>query len=78
MMKGHILIIEDDQDMGEMLDFGLSRRGFTSRSLLTAGRRESRQSPASSRMSCSPTSTFPISTAFRFAGRWRRNGRISR
>ncbi len=34
-MKGHILIIEDDQDMGEMLDFGLSRRGFTSRSLLT-------------------------------------------
>ena len=34
-MKGHILIIEDDQDMGEMLDMGLSRRGFTSHSLLT-------------------------------------------
>jgi two-component system NtrC family response regulator len=34
-MKGHILIIEDDQDMGEMLDFGLSRRGFTTHSLLT-------------------------------------------
>jgi DNA-binding NtrC family response regulator len=34
-MRGHILIIEDDQDMGEMLDVGLSRRGFTSRSLLT-------------------------------------------
>jgi two-component system NtrC family response regulator len=33
-MKGHILIIEDDQDMGEMLDFGLSRRGFTTHSLL--------------------------------------------
>lgn len=33
MTKGHILIIEDDQAMGEMLDFGLSRRGFTSRSL---------------------------------------------
>ncbi len=34
-MKGHILIIEDDRDMGEMLDFGLSRRGFTTHSLLT-------------------------------------------
>jgi DNA-binding NtrC family response regulator len=34
-MKGHILIIEDDQDMCEMLDIGLSRRGFTTRSLLT-------------------------------------------
>lgn len=34
-MKGHILIIEDDQDMGDMLDLGLSRRGFTTRSLLT-------------------------------------------
>ncbi len=33
-MKGHILIIEDDQDMGDMLDFGLSRRGFTTHSLL--------------------------------------------
>ncbi len=33
-MKGHILIIEDDRDMGEMLDFGLSRRGFTTHSLL--------------------------------------------
>lgn len=32
-MKGHILIIEDDQAMGEMLDFGLARRGFSSRSL---------------------------------------------
>ncbi|MDK9705783.1 MAG: sigma-54 dependent transcriptional regulator [Desulforhopalus sp.] len=32
-MKGHILIIEDDQDMGEMLDAGLSRRGFTTLSL---------------------------------------------
>ncbi len=29
-MKGHILIIEDDHDMCEMLDFGLSRRDFTS------------------------------------------------
>ena len=28
-MSGHILIIEDDKDMGEMLDVGLSRRGFT-------------------------------------------------
>ncbi|OGR16924.1 MAG: Fis family transcriptional regulator [Desulfobacterales bacterium GWB2_56_26] len=35
MSKGHILIIEDDQAMGEMLDFGLSRRGFTSRSLIS-------------------------------------------
>ncbi len=34
-MKGHILIIEDDRDMCEMLDFGLSRRGFTTRSLQT-------------------------------------------
>ena len=34
-MKGRILIIEDDRDMGEMLDFGLTRRGFTTRSLLT-------------------------------------------
>ncbi|MBU1564130.1 MAG: sigma-54 dependent transcriptional regulator, partial [Proteobacteria bacterium] len=34
-MKGHILIIEDDQDMCEMLDFGLARRGFTTRSLVT-------------------------------------------
>lgn len=32
-MKGHILVIEDDQAMGDMLDFGLSRRGFTSHSL---------------------------------------------
>ncbi|MGB3209377.1 MAG: sigma-54 dependent transcriptional regulator [Desulforhopalus sp.] len=28
-MIGHILIIEDDKDMCEMLDAGLSRRGFT-------------------------------------------------
>ena len=28
-MIGHILIIEDDKDMCEMLDVGLSRRGFT-------------------------------------------------
>ncbi len=28
-MNEHILIIEDDSDMCEMLDFGLSRRGFT-------------------------------------------------
>lgn len=28
-MKGHILVIEDDQAMCDMLDFGLSRRGFT-------------------------------------------------
>ncbi len=34
-MKGHILIIEDDRDMGEMLDSGLSRRGFTTHSFLT-------------------------------------------
>ncbi len=34
-MKSHILIIEDDQDMCEMLDIGLSRRGFTTHSLLT-------------------------------------------
>lgn len=27
-MKGHILIIEDDQDMCEMLEFGLSRQDF--------------------------------------------------
>lgn len=36
-MKGRILVIEDDQAMGDMLDFGLSRRGFTSRSLTTGG-----------------------------------------
>lgn len=35
-MKGHILIIEDDQDMCDMLDLGLRRRGFTTRSLLSA------------------------------------------
>ena len=34
-MKGHVLIIEDDRDMCEMLDTGLSRRGFTTRSFLT-------------------------------------------
>jgi DNA-binding NtrC family response regulator len=34
-MKSHILIIEDDSDMCEMLDTGLSRRGFTTRSLQT-------------------------------------------
>ena len=34
-MKGHILIIEDDRDMCEMLDLGLSRRGFTTHSLDT-------------------------------------------
>ncbi len=28
-MIGHILIVEDDRDMCEMLDVGLSRRGFT-------------------------------------------------
>lgn len=28
-MIGHILIIEDDRDMAEMLEAGLSRRGFT-------------------------------------------------
>ena len=33
-MKGHVLIIEDDQDMCEMLDFGLPRRGFSTRSFL--------------------------------------------
>ena len=32
-MKGRILIIEDDEAMGDMLDFGLSRRGFASRSV---------------------------------------------
>jgi DNA-binding NtrC family response regulator len=31
-MKGHILIIEDDRDMCEMLDVGLTRRGFTTKS----------------------------------------------
>jgi DNA-binding NtrC family response regulator len=31
-MIGHILIVEDDKDMCEMLDVGLSRRGFTTRS----------------------------------------------
>ena len=36
-MKGRILVIEDDEAMGDMLDFGLSRRGFTSRSV-TSGR----------------------------------------
>jgi DNA-binding NtrC family response regulator len=33
-MKGHVLIIEDDRDMCEMLDFGLKERGFTTRSCL--------------------------------------------
>ncbi len=28
-MIGHILIVEDDKDMGEMLEVGLARRGFT-------------------------------------------------
>lgn len=31
-MIGHILIIEDDQDMCEMLDVGLARRGFSTSS----------------------------------------------
>ncbi len=31
-MIGHILVIEDDKDMCELLEVGLSRRGFTSRS----------------------------------------------
>lgn len=34
-MKGHILIIEDDRDMCDMLEAGLSRRGFTCCSRLT-------------------------------------------
>ena len=34
-MKGHVLIVEDDPDMCDMLDFGLKSRGFTSRSFLS-------------------------------------------
>lgn len=34
-MIGHILIIEDDTDMGEMLEAGLTRRGFTACCRLT-------------------------------------------
>jgi DNA-binding NtrC family response regulator len=34
-LKGHIIVIEDDQAMCDMLDFGLSRRGFSISSLVT-------------------------------------------
>lgn len=34
-MKDHVLIVEDDGDMCEMLEFGLKRRGFSCSSVLT-------------------------------------------
>ena len=35
MVKDHVLIVEDDGDMCEMLEFGLKRRGFSCTSVLT-------------------------------------------